>query len=186
MYEQLKNSNDSFVFRILLVTAFLLSLWVSNSAQAEMTVNEYIQSVPLVPVANSGAPTIPLGIATTIASGGVPPVLLYVYVNQVLSSAVKKAQEVKPNYRTPYVIAKEKFDTGQCIVHAAFKNEMILIDLPLIANRTSANADPNAKLIYETLLGLTQGFKDQAGCDSSNTGLSSIASGLLQFFGFAG
>lgn len=173
MRKQMIRHQEFIFFRVFFVIGFLFSLWVSSSAHAEV-----IDSVGAT--SSSGAVTINSGVVRDIANGNYSPIQQYIILNQVLINAVKKAQEYRPNYRTPYKIADEKFKTGTCIMEKALWNNWILAELPLIKNHnTTASADQ--QIAQQFVQSLVAQFSQKNGCDGSSD--SGIGSGILAFFG---
>ena len=171
MIKQLRLSQDSVIFKSLLIAGFLLSLLMSNPVRGEGTCDSYIVDQPRIPVNNAGAIVLPSGILGCLTQGTVSPILQYTLFNHTLSQAIQKTLDLTPDVRVPYVAAKEKFDWGICELTKSFQAALVLVLLPQLSqNRQNGGTqEPGACAAKQhQALAMAQAFQSTAACGNSS------------------
>ncbi len=171
MIKQLRLSQDSVIFKSLLIAGFLLSLFMSNQVRGEGTCQSYIVDQPRITFNNAGAILLPPEILGCLTQGTVSPVLQVALFNHTLNQAIQKTLDLTPNVRVPYVAAKEKFEWGICELTKTFQAALVLALLPQISQirENGGTRDPGACAAkQQQALAMAQAFQGGARCGNSD------------------
>ncbi len=184
MLQLLKQQQDSFLFKVLLLGAFLIALFLSNPVKAE-SVNSLIYSANNIQSNAEGAQFLPVSVLQSMTSGQVSPVGQFVVLRNLMIQAVRKSTQEGPGDRTPYAIAKEKFDWGLCNVTKAFQNALVVSLLPQMSaiRQNGGSNDPGVRQAkQQQALAMAQAFAGVEGCDhdGNDTGFDSNILNAIQ------
>lgn len=171
MNKQLRVSQDSVIFKSLLIVGFLLSLFMSNPVRGEGTCQSYIEDQRSIPFNTAGAIILPPSILSCLTEGTVSPVLQFTLFNHILNQAVQKTVDLTPNVRVPYVVAKKNFERGICQLTKIFQAAVVLVLLPQLSrnNQNGGSPDPAAcRAKQQQALIMAQAFSNTAACGNSN------------------
>jgi len=105
-----------------------------------------------------------------MTNGQVATTTQFVILNQVLMDSVTTVSSGAslPTDRSPYVVAKAKFDAGLCIINKAFQNALVLALVPQISSvrQNGGDNDPAVqKAKQQQALAMAQAFSGVRGCD---------------------
>jgi hypothetical protein len=186
MIAQFKQQLDSLLLRIFLLGGFLLALFISNPARAEGTIDteRILRLLAQQSQFNSGG-TLQLNreFLRYMQNGQVAPATQFIALNQVLVDAVKTVNGGShlPTARSPYVVAKARFDQGLCIVNKAFQNALVLALVPQMSSvrENGGDNDPGVRQAkQQQALAMATAFSRMRGCDPESES-SGFDQGLL-------
>jgi len=172
MFAQFKQHLDSLLLRIFLLGVFFLALFINNPARAETIPSDQVLSAlgGQIRFTNGGAPQINRQVLQYMRNGQVATTTQFVVLNQVLMDSVTTVSSGAslPTDRSPYVVAKAKFDAGLCIINKAFQNALVLALVPQISSvrQNGGDNDPAVqKAKQQQALAMAQAFSGVRGCD---------------------
>ncbi len=184
MIKQLRLQLDSLIIKAILLSGFLLSLFLSSPARAENSL-QYIQSLQPIPFSQGGAALIPGQVLSSLTSGAISPVAQYVLVNHLMSSAIKEAIKKAPGSRLPYVQAKTLFEKGICSLTKTFQTGLVVALMPQMSSirQNGGSNDPGVRQAKQAqALAMAQAFAGAEGCDgnSNDSGFDTAIIAILQ------
>lgn len=173
MFAQFRHHLDSLLLRIFLLGGFLLALFISNPARAEGTIGTDVIAQLTggqIHFTNGGAPQLSGQLLNYMRNGQVAPATQFIVLNQLLADAVKTVNNDPhlPAARSPYVVAKARFDQGLCFVNKAFQNALILALVPQMSavTQNGGDNDPGVRQAkQQQALAMAQAFARIRGCD---------------------